>query len=194
MEEASISSEKVAVTFVVGETLVAFAVGEVLRTEGGLVSVDGGGCASEHSTTVSGNSQPLIVSPFRVLFTMSMLNRSGLSARPESAAMIATLRELGGYATPAMVTAPKRLFCMVAFWASRTEMPPRTASGELPCTSLFSISASPASATSPTRSQRIPARPLLTTRLSCIQKPFRWSAESWQNWSHHNPLPWLSWM
>ena len=115
MEEAIISSEKKAVTFAVGETLVAFAVGEVLRTVGGVVSVDGGGCASEHSTTVSGNSQPLIVSPFRVLLMMSMLNRSGLSVRPESEAIIATLRELGGYATPAMITAPKRLFCIVAF-------------------------------------------------------------------------------
>jgi ribonuclease R-like protein len=50
---------------------------------------------------------------------MSMLNRFGLSVRPESEAMIATLLELGGYATPAMVTAPKRLFRMVAFGASR---------------------------------------------------------------------------
>ena len=46
---------------------------------------------------------------------MSMLNRSGLSARPESEATMATLPELGGYATSAMVAAPKRLFCMVAF-------------------------------------------------------------------------------
>ena len=46
------------------------------------------------ATTVSGSSHPLIVSPFRVLFTMSMLNRFGLSERPESEAVIAKLLEL----------------------------------------------------------------------------------------------------
>src|SRR5919112_5427540 len=91
-----------------------------------------------------------------MLFTMRILRRSGLLERPESEAMIATSRELGG--------SPKRLYRMVAFWASRTEMPPRFSSAELPCTSLYSMSASPAVDLSPTRSKRIPARRLLTTR------------------------------
>src|SRR5215211_3745665 len=93
-----------------------------------------------------------------------------------------------------MVVAPKTLLRTSAFCASCMLTPLRTAPTELPCTSLFSMSASPASATSPTCSKRIPARPLLTTRLSCTQKPFRWLEESWQKTSHHRPLPWLSWM
>src|SRR5215218_1009724 len=93
-----------------------------------------------------------------------------------------------------MVFAPNTLLRTSAFCASRMSIPPLESSNEFWCISLFSISASPASATSPTCSKRIPARPLLTTRLSCTQKPFRWLEESWQKTSHHRPLPWLSWM
>src|SRR5918998_140076 len=160
----------------------------VLKTVGAVLSVvDGGGCASEHSTTVSGNSQPLIASPFRALFMMSMLNRSGLSVRPESDAMMAMPPELGPYETPAMVAPPKVLAWIVAFSASRTLIPPRLASGELPCTLLFSMSASPA-VEPPTFSQRMPARPLLTTRLSCTQKPLGMLEASTHPSSHHRPL------
>src|SRR5215208_4299157 len=162
---------------------------------GGVVSPGGGGgSASEQTTISSGCSQPTIVSPFRTLPTMSTLKRSGLSDRPLSVARIATPSELGRYATSAMLFAPNTLLRTSAFCASCRLTPPRTAPGELPCTSLFSIRASPASATSPTCSKRTPARPLLTTRLSCTQKPFRWLSESWQKTSHHRPLPWLSWM
>ena len=57
--------------------------------------------------------------------------------------MIATLLELGGYATPAMVTAPKRLFCMVAFWASRTEMADYADALETDCSYAAALSYRP---------------------------------------------------
>jgi hypothetical protein len=50
----------------------------------GVVSAGAGGCASsEQSTISSGNSQPFMTSPFRMLSAMTMLNRFGLSVRPE---------------------------------------------------------------------------------------------------------------
>src|SRR5215208_4231520 len=136
-----------------------------------------------------GRLTTLMTSPFRTLATMSTLKRSGLSDRPLSVARIATPSELGRYVTSAMVFAPNTLLRTSAFCASRMSIPPLESSSEFWCISLFSMSASPASATSPTRSKRIPARPLLTMRLSCTQKPFGWLSESWQNSSHHRPLP-----
>ena len=73
------SSEKVAVTFIVGAIPVASAVGTVLMTLGGAVSsvVDGGDdVLLEQSTISSGNSQPLIVSPLPRFARFRALDRS----------------------------------------------------------------------------------------------------------------------
>ena len=65
-----------------------------------------------------------------------------------------------------MVTAPNWLFCIVAFSASRRDADALHRERRI---SLRWISASPA-AVPPTFSQRIPARPLLTTRVSSTMK------------------------
>src|SRR5829696_1623290 len=111
------ASEKFASTLASSATVAAPSVGERLLNVGDVVSWQ--------STTSSGNPQPLMPSPFRTLFWISMFQRSVRLLLPESLAFIAPgLAALARYETPAMVFARKTLARIKAFWVSAALMAP----------------------------------------------------------------------